>query len=165
MIITEAIGITSAIVILIGCKKLCEKLGYKIKKRKLKKALKQALSFINTEDLNVENIQITASKLLEFDVKNSSKKMDKTLEKFLRRNPELNCENLKEMCKSGNFSNFDCIYDITEEQKDEDREYVDDKLKEIEMRRNEILRRKQKVKTRAMAKEKARGRQNVGAMG
>ena len=91
--------------------------------------------------------------------------MDKTLEKFLRRNPELNCENLKEMCKSGNFSNFDCIYDITEEQQEEDKDYVDEKLKESEMRRNDILRRKQKQKTRAIAKEKAKGRQSSGAMG
>ena len=163
---SEAVILTVSVVAIAGLKILSKKLVYKYKKNSLKKNLELSLDFID-ENLVDTNVLVQAAlKMKEFDAKNSTRKMEKIVNSFLEKNPELNRKNLLEMCESGDFSDFGSIWDQTQEEIEKDEDFVDAKLDEITMRRNEILRRKQKVKTRALAKEKAKGRKNTSsAMG
>lgn len=144
---------------------LSKKFGYKFEKMRLKRGLRLALDLLekNLEDSN--KIKKTSLKLQEFDFKHNTSKLNKVVDKFLSKNPHINEKNLKFMIKEGIFSDFSSIYDQEEIEELDDDVFVEDKLSQIEQKRQEIIQRKQKIKTRTLAKIKIAKRQNIGAMG
>ena len=166
--IEEVILVVVGTLIVIGSAKISRKIGVKINKRKLKKLLK-----LGFDKLDFDMIRKAMVGLMDYDSRNSSKKLDKYLNKIVKRynvnTTKLN-EALTDLSKMENIFDEDEIIEEEEEepsinQEELDKEFVDIQLEEIGKRRKEILIRRNQIQQDRLGIIKKKQRRTIGKMG
>lgn len=151
MIIEELSIVLISIAGVYGIRKLTKKMKYNIRKKKLKKLLNDGFSVMNTDIIK------TAIKALEdFDAKYNTKKLEKYLLEIVNifrdddEKPTLNEKNVLGLVEE---LVFDSIFDDEEEEEERQLSEIEEKmqetkkvLNEVELRRKEIILRKNQIR-------------------
>ena len=125
-------------------------------KRKLTKALINAF-----KALEPDKIQSAVLNLEEFDNKRGKKKLEKTMNKIVKQNPEMNKDNVKEMIETKDFELISKIFDNDEVVEEVAPPRDDSEL----MKRLNVLQRKQELHSKLMMKQKRLKKRVGGKMG
>ncbi|MCH6575670.1 MAG: hypothetical protein IH795_10815 [Bacteroidetes bacterium] len=155
------IAVAGGVIVLLGAFKIVKKLGYKRSKKLLKKAL-----ITGFENLEYDDIKIAITALMDFDSKNSTKKLEKYLlqivNEFRENNDKLdiNEANLKNSLRD--LSQLHTIFDQEPEETDELNDMIDEKIDEVNKRRKEVMLRKNQIKSRV---SRIKPRRQSSAMG
>lgn len=149
-------------IIIVGIEKSYKKIKYLKQKRKLKINLIKSI-----KENNKTNIKKYIIKLKDFDNKYQTNKLLKYLELCCRTIPELQPDNIYSLTNDFYFINM--IYEKEKEELEaEITDNLDEKLKQLERKRKEILIRANKIKGQAVVKNNKMSRnqkRNKGRMG
>ena len=156
----EEIAIAAGVMICMGGYKTVKLIGRKMCKRKLKKRFLKAF-----REVNIGEIEKCVDNLMEYDLKHSTNKTKKMVEQVMEENPELNKQNFLDMVESRDFRGFQTIYDQDPEEIEHEENMIDDRLDEIKRHRQEIIRKKQDIRTKMLAKQRKLERRKTGGMG
>ena len=156
----EEIVIAAGVMICVGGFKTFKLVGRKLCKRKLKKRFLKAF-----REVNIGEIEKCIDNLCEYDTKHSTSKMKKMVDIVMEENPELNKQNFLEMIESKDFRHFEQIYNQEPSVIIEEENAIDDRLDEIKRHRQEIIKKKQSIRTSMIAKARKLERRHVGGMG
>ena len=156
----EEIAIAAGVMICVGGYKTVKLLGRKLYKRKLKKRFLKAF-----REVNIGEIEKCIDNLLEYDLKHSANKTKKMVEQVMEENPELNKQNFLDMVENRDFRGFQTIYDQEPDVIIEEENAIDDRLDEIKRHRQEIIKKKQDIRVKMLAKSRRLERRAVGSMG
>jgi hypothetical protein len=169
MVVIEVAIMVGSAVLVYGVSKLSKKLGYKIKKKHIKKYL-----YLAFDSLDIDMLKKSFSAVKDFDSKHNTNKMDKYLFDIVQRfRDDDDKPTLNEKVVLGLKDNFDDVRDILDNEDEEIliRNDVDERLEEVrevlqdvEQRRKEMIIRKNAIRAQMLEKNKRKSKTKRGSM-